>query len=49
MMMILFNLKWGEEEIEEELSETQADGGFGGLVCHKYKDHLMDTQQRNQS
>lgn len=43
-----FNLKGGEEEVDEELGETQTDGGLGGLVCHKDKNHLMDTQQRDQ-
>lgn len=42
------NLEGGEEEIDEELGETQNDGGLGGLVCHKDKDHLMDTQQGDQ-
>lgn len=41
-------LEGGEEEIDEELSETQTDGGLSGLVCYKDKDHLMDTQQRDQ-
>lgn len=42
------NLKGGEEEVSEELGETQADGSCGGLVCEKDEDHLMDPQQWNQ-
>lgn len=43
-----FYLKRREEEVDEELGETQTDGALGGLICHKDKDHLMDTQQRDQ-
>lgn len=42
------NLKGGEEKVDEELGETQTDGGLGGLIGHKDKDHLVDTQQRDQ-
>ena len=42
------NLKGGEEQIDEELGETQTDGGLGGLICHKDKHHLVDTQQRDE-
>lgn len=46
--MLWFNLEGGEEEVDEEFGDTQAAGGVGGLVCHKDKDHLVDTQQRDQ-
>ena len=42
------HLERGEEEVDEKLGETQTDCGLGGLICHKNKDHLMDTQQRDQ-
>lgn len=42
------NLEGREEEVDEELGETQGNGGLGGFVCHKDEDHLMDTQQRDQ-
>ena len=44
----MLNLKGGEEEIYEELGETQADGGVCGLVCYKDKDHVVDAQQGDQ-
>lgn len=40
-----FNLKGREEEINEELGETQTDGFFGGLIRQEDKNHLVDTQQ----
>lgn len=44
----MLNLKGGEEEIYEELGETQADSGVCGLVCYKDKDHVVDAQQGDQ-
>lgn len=46
--MFWLNLKGGEEKVYEELGETQTQSGVGGLICHKDKDHVMDTQQRDQ-
>lgn len=48
MLWLESNLEGGEEEVDEELCEAQADGGLGGLVCHKDKDYLMDAQQGDQ-
>lgn len=48
MLWFESNLEGGEEEVAEELCEAQTDGGLGGLVRHKDKDHLMDAQQRDQ-
>lgn len=43
------DLEGGEEEVDEELGETQPDGAHGGLVRHEDEDHLVDSQQRDQS
>lgn len=44
----MLNLKGGEEEIYEELGQTQADGGVCGLVCDEDEDHGVDAQQGDQ-
>ena len=42
------DLEGWEEEVDEELGETQTDGGLGRFVRHKDEDHLMDAQQGDQ-
>lgn len=42
------NLEGGEEEVNEELGKTNANGALGGFVCHEDKENLMDAQQRDQ-
>lgn len=44
----MLDLKGGEEEIYEELGETQADSGVCGLVRYKDEDHVVDAQQGDQ-
>lgn len=44
----LSNLEGGEEEVNEELGETQAAAVLCGLIRYKDKDHLMDPQQWDQ-
>lgn len=39
------HLEGGEEEVHEELGDTQAVGGLGGLVRQEDEDHLVDPQQ----
>lgn len=44
----MLDLKGGEEEIYEELGQTQADGGVCGLVRDEDEDHVVDAQQGDQ-
>lgn len=39
------HLEGREEEVYEELGDTQAAGGRGGLVRQEDEDHLVDPQQ----